>query len=145
MRIGRSGIRLARGGGYCRAPYWRLTTRYHGYNTSDNSDEGSWYLIASWNGKSQFIPISWQIYTLDKLLIQVKHEFNASNRELYAKEALLAQGRISEWLKYLVGLPPNRIMQLPRNLALWVIQHGVKTSLRFIQIQLRQTSFTLIQ
>jgi hypothetical protein len=47
-------------------------------------------------GKMAFIPISWQIYTLDKLLIQVKHEFNASNRELYTKEALLAQGRIRE-------------------------------------------------
>jgi hypothetical protein len=46
-------------------------------------------------GKRAFIPISWQIYTLDKLLIQVKHEFNASNRELYTKEALLAQGRIN--------------------------------------------------
>jgi len=45
-------------------------------------------------GKRAFIPISWQIYTLDKLLIQVKHEFNASNRELYTKEALLAQGKI---------------------------------------------------
>jgi len=45
-------------------------------------------------GKKAFIPISWQIYTLDKLLIQVKHEFNASNKELYTEEALLAQGRI---------------------------------------------------
>lgn len=45
-------------------------------------------------GKRAFIPISWQIYTLDKLLIQVKHEFNASNRDLYTNEALLAQGRI---------------------------------------------------
>ena len=45
-------------------------------------------------GKSAFIPISWQIYTLDKLLIQIKHEFNASNKDLYAKEALLAQGII---------------------------------------------------
>ncbi len=44
--------------------------------------------------KRAFIPIAWQIYTLDKLLIQVKHEFNASNRELYTKEALLAQGKI---------------------------------------------------
>lgn len=47
-------------------------------------------------GESAFIPISWQIYTLDKLLIQVKHEFNASNRDLYTKEALLAQGKIRE-------------------------------------------------
>jgi len=45
-------------------------------------------------GKRAFIPISWQIYTLDRLQIQVKHEFNASNRELYTKEALLAEGRI---------------------------------------------------
>lgn len=45
-------------------------------------------------GRRAFIPISWQIYTLDKLLIQVKHEFNASNKDLYTKEALLARGRI---------------------------------------------------
>lgn len=44
--------------------------------------------------KRAFVPISWQIYTLDKLLIQVKHEFNASNKDLYTIEALLAQGRI---------------------------------------------------
>lgn len=47
-------------------------------------------------GRRAFIPISWQIYTLDKLLIQVKHEFNASNKDLYTKAALLAQGRIIE-------------------------------------------------
>ena len=45
-------------------------------------------------GKRAFIPISWQIYTLDKLLIQVKHEFNASNKDLYKQESLLAQGKI---------------------------------------------------
>jgi hypothetical protein len=41
-----------------------------------------------------FIPITWEIYTLDKLLVQVKHEFNASNKELYMPEALLARGQI---------------------------------------------------
>lgn len=46
--------------------------------------------------KRAFIPISWQIYTLDRLLIQVKHEFNANNRDLYTKEALLAEGRTGE-------------------------------------------------
>ena len=51
-------------------------------------------VTAKRNGRMVFVPISWQIYTLDKLLIQVKHEFNASNRELYTKDALLAQGRI---------------------------------------------------
>ncbi len=45
-------------------------------------------------GRRAFIPVSWQIYTLDKLLIQVKHEFNASNKDLYTKESLLARGRI---------------------------------------------------
>lgn len=50
--------------------------------------------VADRKGKRAFVPISWQIYTLDKLLIQVKHEFNASNKELYTKEALLAHGKI---------------------------------------------------
>ncbi len=45
-------------------------------------------------GKKAFIPITWQIYTLDKLSVQIKHEFNASNKELYTKEALIAEGRI---------------------------------------------------
>lgn len=44
--------------------------------------------------KNAFVPISWQIYTLDKLVIQIKHEFNASNRDLYTKEALLTEGKI---------------------------------------------------
>lgn len=35
-----------------------------------------------------------QIYTLDKLLTQVKHEFNANNKDLYTDEALLAKGKI---------------------------------------------------
>lgn len=52
--------------------------------------------IAERERRRAFIPISWQIYTLDKLLIQVKHEFNASNRELYTKEALLAEGKIGQ-------------------------------------------------
>lgn len=45
-------------------------------------------------GRRAFIPISWQIYTLDKLLIQVKHEFNANNKDLYKSEFLLARGKI---------------------------------------------------
>jgi len=35
-----------------------------------------------------------QIYTVDKLFIQVKHEFNASNKDLYTDETLLASGKI---------------------------------------------------
>lgn len=41
-----------------------------------------------------FVPISWQIYNLNKLKVQVKHEFNASNKDLYQKENLLAEGKI---------------------------------------------------
>jgi len=50
--------------------------------------------IVKRKNKNAFVPISWQLYTLDKLLIQIKHEFNASNRDLYTKEALLAEGKI---------------------------------------------------
>lgn len=45
-------------------------------------------------GKKAFVPISWHIYTLDKLLLHLKREFNASNKELYTPGALLAEGRI---------------------------------------------------
>jgi hypothetical protein len=47
-------------------------------------------------GKRVFVPVAWQIYTLDKLLIQIKHEFNANNRQIYRKEALLAEGNIPQ-------------------------------------------------
>jgi len=51
---------------------------------------------ATREGRSAFVPISWQLYTLDKLLVHVKHEFNASNRDLYTRpEALLAEGKIT--------------------------------------------------
>lgn len=46
-------------------------------------------------GRNAFIPISWQIYTLECLRVQIKHEFNANNKKLYKKEALLAEGKIS--------------------------------------------------
>ncbi len=45
-------------------------------------------------GKKAFVPVSWQLYTLEKLELQVKHEFNASNKDLYKSEFLLAEGRI---------------------------------------------------
>jgi hypothetical protein len=46
------------------------------------------------NGKSVFVPIHWKLYTLEKMLVQVKHEFNASNKGIYKSEALLAEGGI---------------------------------------------------
>lgn len=48
------------------------------------------------SGKDAFVPISWHLYTLDKLKVQVKHEFNASNKQLYTTETLLAEGKINE-------------------------------------------------
>ncbi|KUK32081.1 MAG: hypothetical protein XD63_0672 [Thermoanaerobacterales bacterium 50_218] len=41
-----------------------------------------------------FVPISWQLYTLENLQVQVKHEFNASNKDLYKEEFLLAKGKL---------------------------------------------------
>lgn len=49
-------------------------------------------------GKMAFVPISWQIYTLEKLKVQVKHEFNASNKDIYKAEFLLASGIIEDIL-----------------------------------------------
>lgn len=45
-------------------------------------------------GQEAFVPVSWQLYTLENLEVQVKHEFNASNKDLYKREFLLAEGRI---------------------------------------------------
>ena len=46
------------------------------------------------NGKQVFVPINWKLYTLEKMLVQVKHEFNASNKVIYNAKALLAEGRV---------------------------------------------------
>lgn len=44
--------------------------------------------------KNVFVPVSWQLYTLERLNVQIKHEFNASNKDLYRAEFLLAEGKI---------------------------------------------------
>jgi hypothetical protein len=44
--------------------------------------------------KMIFVPVHWRIYTIDDLLVSVKHEFNASNRDMYRNEALLAESSI---------------------------------------------------
>lgn len=46
------------------------------------------------NGKSAFVPVSWKIFSTDNLIGQIKHEFNSSNKQMYTKEALLAEGKI---------------------------------------------------
>lgn len=42
-----------------------------------------------------YYPVSWHLYDLYGLSVQVKYEFNASNRELYSEKLLLAEGKIS--------------------------------------------------
>ncbi len=46
------------------------------------------------NNKNAFIPVSWQIYSLETLRVQMKAEFNASNKSMYKDSILLAEGRI---------------------------------------------------
>lgn len=42
--------------------------------------------------KTAFVPVKWRLYSLETLRVQVKHEFNASNIDIYRDEALLAEG-----------------------------------------------------
>ncbi|MBU3957946.1 MAG: restriction endonuclease [Nanoarchaeota archaeon] len=44
------------------------------------------------NGKDAYIPVHWKIFSIDNLIGQIKHEFNASNRQMYAEDALLVEG-----------------------------------------------------
>src|SRR5579875_2094063 len=45
------------------------------------------------NGRTAFVPTRWRLYTLHDLKVQVKHEFNASNLNLYDEAYLLAEDR----------------------------------------------------
>ena len=45
-------------------------------------------------GKRAFIPVYWKIFSTDNLIGQIKHEFNSTNKQMYTKEALLAEGEI---------------------------------------------------
>lgn len=42
-------------------------------------------------GQNRFFPQRWSVWTLDRLSLQIKYEFNASNRDLYAEHGLLAE------------------------------------------------------
>lgn len=44
--------------------------------------------------KLAFIPTCWKIFSIDDLMGQIKHEFNSTNKQMYRKEALLAEGEI---------------------------------------------------
>jgi hypothetical protein len=45
--------------------------------------------------KKVFIPVSWQIYSLESLLIKLKLEFNASNRDFYLNTVPLIEGSVN--------------------------------------------------
>ncbi len=46
------------------------------------------------SNKPAYVPVRWRLYTLDKLRVQVKYEFNASNKNIYLDGALLAEGSL---------------------------------------------------
>lgn len=49
-------------------------------------------------GRKAYVPVHWKLYTLENLKVDLKHEFNQSNKNLYAsefsKKALLAEREI---------------------------------------------------
>jgi len=46
-------------------------------------------------GRRVYVPVHWRVYDTDTMLVQVKHEFNASNKQIYREDSLLAEGEIS--------------------------------------------------
>jgi hypothetical protein len=50
--------------------------------------------IAQRQGQQVYVPVHWRIYSTDSMVVQVKHEFNANNRQIYRPDALLAEGPI---------------------------------------------------
>ena len=45
-------------------------------------------------GRTCFLPVRWALYDLYQLKVQVKHEFNASNRDIYSGLTPLAFGEV---------------------------------------------------
>lgn len=49
-------------------------------------------------GKMVYVPKHWRLYTLEKLAVNIKHEFNQNNRTLYGSKSdissLLAEGNL---------------------------------------------------
>lgn len=43
-----------------------------------------------------YVPVGWELYTLEKLRVQVKHEFNANNLQIYLQDSILAKGVMSD-------------------------------------------------
>jgi len=78
-----------------------LRTFYFSPSKDPKITKDGFHLLLSFELKKEkrnegevFVPVSWQLYSLEKLKVQVKHEFNASNQDLYKQEFLLASGEI---------------------------------------------------
>ncbi len=56
------------------------------------------HLVLSYQIESKargvYVPVYWRLYCIESMIVQVKHEFNANNRQMYRKDALLAEGKI---------------------------------------------------
>jgi hypothetical protein len=49
------------------------------------------------DGRSAFVPVHWKLITLQDLMVDLKHEFNQHNRNMYgsgASKALIAEADI---------------------------------------------------
>jgi len=49
------------------------------------------------SGKECYIPIGWKIVDLYYIKVDVKHEFNTNNRELYKREAIIREGGLQSY------------------------------------------------
>lgn len=46
------------------------------------------------DGRRCYIPTAWKLVSIHSMKVSVKHEFNASNRDIYRRSAILAEGKI---------------------------------------------------
>lgn len=49
------------------------------------------------DNKRCYIPVAWMLVDIHSMNLDVKHEFNASNREIYRREAILSEGSENHW------------------------------------------------
>ncbi len=48
------------------------------------------------NDKNIYVPVHWKIFGTKNLRGQIKHEFNATNKQMYTRGALLAEGSLKD-------------------------------------------------
>ncbi|MBU6411255.1 MAG: hypothetical protein KGR98_12795 [Verrucomicrobia bacterium] len=54
-------------------------------------------LVKQRKGKPAFVPVHWKLMTLQDLMVDLKHEFNQHNRNMYgsgAAKALIAEADV---------------------------------------------------